>query len=387
MKTPKILHLDLDAFFCAVEEQENPDLVGKPFAVGGRPEERGVVASCSYAARKYGIRSAMPTAAALRLCPDLIVIHSRHGSYSEISRQVMERLRDLTPLVEQVSIDEAFLDVSDLPETADNIARKIQKKINNELNLPCSIGVAANKLVAKIANDVGKAAVSSGKAPNAVTVVPPGMEAEFLAPLPVQALYGVGPKTAQKMAGMGIRTIGDLAHFSIQELSSRFGKNGAEISSRARGIDDRPIVTTHVARSISQETTFARDINHEGELRKTLLALSEGVGRQLRQSHFSSQTIRLKLRWPDFTTVSRQTTLSQPTDQDETIFQTALSLFYKEWRPGRAVRLLGVGASGLCQPIRQLSFWDVEYLTDRRLQEAIDSLRGRFGTQIVKRGK
>jgi DNA polymerase IV len=385
--TRKILHLDLDAFFCAVEEQVNPDLVGKPFAVGGRPEERGVVASCSYAARQFGIRSAMPTATALRLCPDLILIHSHHGSYSEISRQVMERLRDLTPLVEQVSIDEAFLDVSDLPEPPNEIARQLQKKINDELNLPCSIGVASNKLVAKIANDVGKVAVRSGTAPNAVTVVPPGKEADFLAHLPVEALYGVGPKTAEKMAGMGIRTIGDLAKFPIQELSSRFGKNGAEISVRALGIDDRPIVTTHVARSISHETTFARDINHEGELRKTLLSLSEGVGNQLRQSHFSSQTIRLKMRWPDFNTISRQTTLSQPTDQDETIFQTALSLFYKEWRPGRAVRLLGVGASGLCQPVRQLSFWDGDYLKDRRLQEAIDSLRGRFGKQVVRRGK
>jgi DNA polymerase IV len=382
----KILHLDLDAFFCAVEEQADPTLSGKPFAVGGRPEERGVVASCSYTARLFGVRSAMPMAAALRICPDLIVIHSKHGSYSEISKQVMARIRELTPLVEQVSIDEAFFDVSDLPEPPEEIARRIQKKINTELNLPCSLGAAINKLVAKIANDLGKAAAISGEAPNAITVVPPGKEAEFLAPLPVEALYGVGPKTAERLAGLGIRKIGELADFPASELKSIFGKHGAEISMRAQGIDERPIETSHVVRSISQETTFARDVMNEVDLRKTLLALSERVGKQLRESHLSCQTIRLKLRWPDFTTLTRQTTLSQSTDQDEIIFQSALALFYKEWRPGKAVRLLGVGASGLCQPVRQLSFWEGDSLKNHRLQEAIDVLRNRFGDQILQRG-
>lgn len=382
----KILHLDLDAFFCAVEEQNNPALSGKPFAVGGRPEQRGVVASCSYPARKFGIRSAMPMAAALRLCPELIIVHSSHGSYSEISRQVMKCLGYFSPLVEQVSIDEAFIDISDLPDEAEAIARHIQRKINDEVNLPCSLGVASNKLVAKIANDVGKAAARTGKAPNAVTVVPPGQEAEFLAPLPVEALYGVGPKTAEKLAGLGIRTIGALAQYPTRELTGIFGKNGAEISLRARGFDDRPIVTSHTARSISQETTFARDVSDEQELRKTLRALSEGVGKQLRRSHFSSQTIRLKLRWPDFETLTRQITLPQPTDKDDVIYQTTLSLFYKVWRTNRAIRLLGVGAAGLCKPVRQLSFWDSGDLKDRRLQEAIDSLRDRFGDQALRRG-
>jgi DNA polymerase-4 len=210
----KILHLDLDAFFCAVEEQRNPDLAGKPFAVGGRPEERGVVASCSYPARLYGVHSAMPMARARRLCPGLMIISSRHSVYSQVSRQVMERLHRLSPLVEQVSIDEAFLDVSDLLDTGEEIARRLQQEIKAELSLPCSIGIASNKLVAKIANDVGKAANRSGKPPNAITNIPVGQEAEFLAPLPVERLWGVGPKTAERLFRIGIRLIGDLARCS-----------------------------------------------------------------------------------------------------------------------------------------------------------------------------
>ena len=198
----KILHLDLDAFFCAVEEQRDPSLRGQPFAVGGRPESRGVVASCSYAARQFGIHSAMPMARAVRQCPPLIIVPSRYGAYEAASRQVMARLHQLTPLVEQLSIDEAFLDVSDLPERAELIARRLQATINRELDLPCSLGVAANKLVAKIANNVGKAAIKSDRPPNTIKVVPPGQEAAFLAPLPATELWGVGPKTAEQLAQM-----------------------------------------------------------------------------------------------------------------------------------------------------------------------------------------
>ncbi|MBI4771414.1 MAG: DNA polymerase IV, partial [Chloroflexi bacterium] len=203
----KILHLDLDAFFCAVEEQRDPALRGQAFAVGGRPEARGVVASCSYAARRFGVRSAMPMARAVKLCSGLIIVPSRHKVYSDVSRQVMERLYDLTPLVEQISIDEAFLDVSDLPESGEALARRLQATMRDELRLPCSLGVATNKLVAKIASDVGKAAARTGAPPNAILVVPPGEEAAFLAPLPAAALWGVGPKTATRLAGLGIHTI------------------------------------------------------------------------------------------------------------------------------------------------------------------------------------
>ena len=226
----KIIHLDLDAFYCAVEEQRDPSLSGKPFAVGGRPEERGVVSSCSYAARRIGVRSAMPMARALKLCPKLRIVSPHYHAYEQTSQRVMQYLHQCTPLVEQISIDEAFLDVSELPESAENLARQLQADIRKNLNLPCSIGVATNKLVAKIATDAGKAAAQSGAAPNAITIVPPGHEQEFLAPLPVQALWGVGPKTAQRLAELGVLTIGELASYPSAELVRLFGKSGHQLS-------------------------------------------------------------------------------------------------------------------------------------------------------------
>ena len=386
----KILHIDLDAFFCAVEELRDPSLAGKAFAVGGRPEERGVVASCSYPARRFGVRSAMPMSRALRLCPGLIIVSSDHHEYSHISHQVMDYLHTLTPLVEQLSIDEAFLDVSDLPETGENLARKIQGEIRDRFGLPCSLGVAANKLIAKTANDVGKAAARSGAPPNAITVVPPGQEAAFLAPLPVSALWGIGPKNAERLAEVGVRTIGDLAVQSPNEMARHFGKLGPEVVLRARGVDDRPIVTEHETKSISQEVTFAQDVRDEAALRRTLQELSEGVGYRLRRSSLAGTTIKLKLRWPDFTTLSRQVTLDQPTDQDSQIFTSALELFQKTWRSGQPVRLIGVGASGLGPPVRQMSLWEAdpnaESEKDRKLQAAVDRLRERFGRRAVQRG-
>jgi DNA polymerase-4 len=387
MSTPrKIIHLDLDAFFCAVEEQLNPSLRGKAFAVGGRPEERGVVASCSYAARRYGVRSAMAMARALRLCPQLIIVSSRHGKYSQVSRQVMAHLHAITPQVEQISIDEAFLDVSDLPQPAEAIARQLQVRVQADPGLPCSLGVATNKLLAKIANDVGKASFRGEGPPNAITVVPPGQEAAFLAPLPVEALWGIGPKTAEHLAEIGIRTIGELAKRSEIELMRLFGKNGYDLALRARGIDDRPIVTSHAVKSISQETTFAQDTRHAKVLEHTLFQLAAGVGTRLRRNHLTGTTVKIKVRWADFTTLTRQVTLEHTTDQDKEIYHTALSLFYKIWHPGQPVRLLGVGVSGLKEHVLQLSLWDDNGEKERQLQTAIDQLRQRFGKQIVLRG-
>jgi len=381
----KILHLDLDAFFCAVEEQHNPELVSKAFAVGGRPEERGVVASCSYAARRFGVRSAMPMARALRLCPGLIIVSSHHGDYSKVSQQVMERLRKLSPKFEQISIDEAFVDVTDLPESGEEQARQLQARIQNELGLPCSIGVASNKLLAKIANDVGKASARGEGPPNAITVVEPGGEAAFLSPLPVMALWGVGPKTAERLEEKGIRTIGDLARWPEAELVRMFGKNGTDLSVRARGIDDRPVESSHETKSISQETTFSKDISNADSLVRTLRNLSEGVGRRLRKENLCGTTVKIKLRWQDFTTLTRQVTLNQATDQDVEIFEAALTLFEANWRKGQPVRLLGVGVSGLGPPVRQLSLWDDAAEKERRLQAAVDALRERYGRNIVQR--
>jgi DNA polymerase-4 len=381
----KILHLDLDAFYCAVEEQRDPSLRGKPFAVGGQPEERGVVASCSYPARRYGVRSAMPMWRAARLCPGLIIVPAHFDLYHQASGKVMAHLHSLTPLVEQISIDEAFLDVSDLPDEAEAIARQLQARIRDELGLPASLGVAANKLVAKIANDAGKSEAKTDGPPRAIKVVPPGQEATFLAPLPAQALWGVGPKTAERLAGLGLLTIGDMAGWPEEDLGRRFGKIGYDLAKRAKGIDDRPVETERETKSISQETTFPRDVTDAQTLRQTLRKQSAGVGRRLRQAGLAGATVKLKLRWADFTTLTRQITLPQPADQDDQIYASALNLFEKAWRLGRPVRLLGVGVSGFGQP-RQLGLWDEAQADNQQLQETLDDLRERFGDDVIRRG-
>lgn len=383
----KILHLDLDAFFCAVEELRDPSLRRKPFAVGGRPDQRGVVASCSYAARRFGVRSAMPTATALRLCPDLILVPHHRSTYSPMSRQVMGRLRDLSPLVEQLSIDEAFVDVTYLPDDPAEIAQALQAGINDDLELPCSLGVATNKLVAKIANNVGKAAARGDSPPNAITVVPPGEEAMFLSQLPIGELWGVGPKTAEALARYGVRTIGDAADWPPGELIRLFGKHGEAIARHARGIDDRPVEPERETKSISKEITFARNVSDGQALERTLRQLADGVGRQARQSELSGTTVKLKLRWPDFTTLTRQVTLAQPVDQDDAIYGAALDLFRRYWPPGKPVRLIGVGLSGFELPHRQLGLWDdpASATDKRRLQQTLDDLRERFGDDAVRR--
>ena len=380
----KILHLDLDAFFCAVEEQHDSSLRRKPFAVGGHPSGRGVVASCSYAARKYGVRSAMPMARALQLCPELIVVSSRHGHYGEISRKVVSHLYDLTNLVEQISIDEAFLDVSDLRPSGEEIARRLQAIIWNEEGLPSSLGVATNKLVAKIANDVGKRSVQSDDPPMAIQVVPPGQEAAFLAPLPVEALWGIGPKTAARLKALAVETIGDVACLSEQELGYLFGKHGRSLAKRARGIDDRPIAASHQTKSISRETTFSENISEKARLCHRLRELSESVGRRTRRASIRGTTVKLKLRWADFSTLTRQTTLDEPTDQDAEIYRAALALFETTWKEGQPVRLIGVGISGLRDPVRQLSLWGTPSEEQDRLQKALDSVRERFGRGALR---
>lgn len=383
----KILHFDLDAFFCAVEENRDPTLRGKAFAVGGRPDQRGVVASCSYAARKVGVRSAMPMARALKLCPELDIIPGHYQLYRQASRQVMDKIHEITPLVEQISIDEAFLDVTDLAEDGEEIAHHLQTAILQDLNLPCSFGIASNKLVAKIATDVGKSkARQAGRPPNAIQVVPPGKEQEFLAPLPIEALWGVGPKTAAALSEIGIQTIGDLAQVPEATLIERFGKLGHELALRSRGIDDRPVTLEHAVKSISQETTFVKDVSERKVLVDTLQQLSLHVVRQLQQKHLECSTIKLKLRWSDFSTISRQVTLPHPTDQPELISEQAKSLFLSAWIAYQPVRLIGVGVSGLSP--HQLSLWEVATEKQRRERElrlntALQDLRERYGDQII----
>jgi DNA polymerase-4 len=383
----EIIHFDLDAFFCAVEENRDPSLRGQAFAVGGRPEERGVVASCSYAARKSGVRSAMPMARALKLCPNLLIIPGHHRLYREASSQVMGIIREVTSLVEQISIDEAFLDVTDLPESGKQIAHNLQTRILQEMNLPCSFGIASNKLVAKIATDVGKSnARTKGIPPNSIQVVPTGQERDFLAPLPIEALWGVGPKTATVLLEMGIQKIGDLSRLPEATLIERFGKLGYELALRSRGIDDRPVTIEHSIKSISQETTFIKDIKERQALLDTLHHLSKQVVVRLQKNHLECLTIRLKIRWSDFSTITRQVTLPHPTDQQDLIFDQVRSLFLLVWNPPVPVRLIGVGVSGLSP--HQLSLWEStteqqRKERERRLNSALQELRERYGDQII----
>lgn len=382
-----ILHLDLDAFYCAVEEQHNPTLRGLPFAVGGKPTERGVVASCSYAARRLGVRSALPMSQAVRLCPALIVVPPRFPAYHEASEKVMACLHDLTPFVEQISIDEAFLDVTLLHQDGGTLARRLQATIRERFGLPCSLGVATNKLVAKIATTVGKAAGQRDAPPNAIRVVPPGQEAAFLAPLPVIELWGVGPKTAEHLGALGIHTIGALARWDQADLIQRFGKNGADLYFRAQGIDERPVESEVLTKSVSKEVTFTHDLTDKTALKRTLRHLADGVGQRLRAEALSGTTIKLKLRWSDFTTLTRQITLEHPTSHDNVIYDSAARLLDAIWTPGRAVRLIGVGVSGFETPNRQMGLWEVSPPKEpSQLETALDDLRTRFGDQIIRRG-
>lgn len=389
-----ILHLDLDAFYCAVEETRNPELRGKAFAVGGKPDERGVVASCSYAARKLGVRSAMPMSTALRLSPGLIIVPGHHRIYSEVSKQVMDILHAQTGFVEQISIDEAFLDISDIQDNPERLARGLQARIRDELQLPCSIGIASNKLVAKIATEVGKAlalkrikAQGLAEPPNAVTVVGLGEEAAFLNPLPADMLWGVGPKTSARLTELGIHTIGDIAKWPESEMLRLFGENGRELSRHAKGIDDRPIETERETKSISQENTFSRDVRDDKLLQKTLREMSAEVAKQLRKNNLAGKTIKLKIRWPDFTTLTRQITLNNPTDQENEIAEAVLGLMKAVRKPNQAVRLIGVGVSGLGAPIRQLGLWDVNSEKSRKLQDAMDTLQEKYGKDVIRKGE
>jgi DNA polymerase-4 len=290
----------------------------------------------------------------------------------------MEVLRSAAPVVEQISIDEAFLDVSDDPRGGPQAALDLKNEIRERFKLTTSWGVASNKLVAKIATEVGK--------PDGLVVVPHGEEGVFLAPLPVGMLWGVGPKTQSRLAQHGVRTIGDLAQMQEGQLERLFGEHGVDLATKAKGIDKRPVTDEHEARSMSSERTFERDIADPNELSSILMELSSNVGRRLRKAEMVGNTVRIKLRWPDFSTITRQTKLDQPTDQDGEIFRAARTLFKREWVEGRSVRLLGVGVSDLGSPIRQLTLFNQSWEQDRRLLNAVDEIRSRYGSKYLVRG-
>jgi DNA polymerase-4 len=379
-----ILHLDVDAFYASVEEIFDPSLKDKPVIVGARPEQRGVVASASYAARAFGVRSAMPTAQALRLCPQAIVLPPRHKVYREYSAQMMAILSEYSPLIEPLSMDEAFLDVTGCQArwgSPEELAHQVQGRLEVELGLSASIGLAANKLVAKIASGLEK--------PRGFVVVPHGREAEFLAPLPVEKLWGVGEVTARSLHEMGVFTIGQLAQLPAAQLEARFGRRGRDLYRQARGMDDSPVVTEREEKSLSREVTFAEDIGDRQVLRKTLLSLSEDVARRLRKQGLQGRTVKLKLRYADFSTLTRQVTMDVPTDLEQVVFDQAVRLLEKAWDKRRKVRLIGVGVSKFELQERQLSLFEgtgggkVEKL--RRLSQAVDRIREKYGDEAIRR--
>jgi DNA polymerase-4 len=375
-----IIHLDLDAFFVAVERLDNAGLIGLPVIVGGRPEVRGVVASASYEARAFGVHSAMPTAQALRLCPQAILISGHRARYVEMSRRVMTILADYTPLLEPISIDEAFLDVTGTEEhygPPGDLANAIQARIDRELGLSSSLGVATNKLLAKIASDLRK--------PHGITVVPAGKEADFLAPLSIRKLWGVGEVTGRELERLGVHTIGDLARQTLESLRARFGAQGEVLWRAAAGIDDSPVTPEHEAKSLSREETFAQDVGDATILRRELLRLSDAVAARLRRNNFQARTVTLKLRYGDFSTISRQATLADATDAGPVVYAQVLALFDSAWERGRPVRLLGVAAANLTQPARQLRLFEQEDRRQTQLDAALDRIRARFGERAIQR--
>ena len=347
--------------------------------VGGDPRSRGVVSTCSYEARAFGVHSAMPLRTALSLCPDAVFLPVDGAKYQRVSREVMAVLRRFTPAVEQVSIDEAFLDVAGseaLFGPAPEIARRIKREVVEVTGLTVSVGVATTKLVAKVGSDLRK--------PDGLVVVEPGREAAFLAPLEIRRLWGIGPKTAERLHGLGIRTIGELAALPLETLTRALGDHGATLHDRALGIDLDPVIGGgEAAKSVSHETTFAVDVTDPAEIERTLLALTEGVTARLRAAGIRAGTVAVKIRDSGFRTVTRQKALPEPSDLTGTIWRAALELTRPEIR-GKKIRLLGVAATQLGQP-EQIGMFEVVDEKQRRVVDATDAVRRRFGDRAVTR--
>ena len=380
-----ILHCDLDAFYASVEQRDHPEYRGKPVIVGGGPNERGVVSAASYEARKFGIHSAMPLVQAGKLCPQGIFVPGNGAAYEEASDAVMALFALRTPLVEPISLDEAFLDITGTAHLfggAEKCGRDLKREVLEQVGLVLSVGLASNKLCAKVASDLRK--------PDGFVVVPRGGEAAFLAPLPLKRLWGVGPKTQQVLEDLGMRTIGDLAAADPALLEARLGEHGSTIRQRAQGVDeDREVLgEPAVPKSIGHAHTFDRDTLDRAQLENTLLRLSEGVGRRLRKHALRGRTITLQLRVAPFETRTRQRTLTDPTSDDLTIYETARSLLREalatDRQAGRVspVRLVGVTASGLGGG-EQLDLFTGARVS--RLNAAMDAVRSRFGDEALAR--
>lgn len=376
-----ILHVDMDAFFAAIEQLDHPEWRGRPVIVGGSPEGRGVVSTASYEARASGVRSAIPAAQAARLCPDAVWARPRFERYREISDAVMALLDEMSPYVEPVSIDEAYLDVTPTERRSSNpvdVARRIMAGVD-AMGLSCSIGVASSKTVAKIASD--------RKKPHGITVVRPGEEAAFLAPLPVRMLPGIGGATAARLRGVGVRTLGELADLDPRSAESLLGSGGPSLVARAAGVDDRPVGMGGGVKSVSHEHTFAHDIREQREVAAALGDLVARVALRLRRKGLAGRTLTVKVRYADFTTKTTSITLAVPTDLDSDLLEPALDLLRRAWSPGAGLRLIGFGVSGFGQPREQMGLFDEMPAEVRRharaLIESIDAVRERFGDDAI----
>ncbi len=382
--TRTILHVDMDAFFASVEQREHPKLKGKPVIVGADPQGghgRGVVSTCSYEARRFGVHSAMPISQAYRLCPHGIYLPPNGALYHQVSQQIFAIFYEFTDLVEPLSIDEAFLDVTGslhLFGDGRTIAQKIKQRIKEQTQLTASIGVAPNKFLAKVASDLEK--------PDGLVVVTEEGIKEFLWPLDISRLWGAGKRTQAILRAMHINTIGQLAQFPVELLRKKFGILGEHFHRLAHGIDPRPVVTSEEVKSISNEHTFENDVHDVEVLRRQLIYLTEKVGFRLRKKGLKGRTLHLKLRYSDFSTITRNATITPPTDQTHEMLEVVLNLFEKNYVPKRKIRLIGVGISGFDHPLtHQLSLFDKIDEKQKKLDRVQDLLSERYGRHIVQR--
>ncbi len=375
-----ILHVDMDAFFASVEQMDAPELRGKPVIVGGR--ERGVVSACSYEARVFGVRSAMPIVQARRLCPHGVFVPVRGERYGEVSQRVMRVLGDFSPLVEQASVDEAYLDVSGLERLfgpPEDLGLELKRAVRRASGLTCSVGIAPVKFLAKIASDHNK--------PDGLFILRPEQVTGFLSTLPVTRIPGVGAKAGAALAGLGVAAAADLLRFPKAFWERRFGKWGAILYDRARGIDPRPVVVAYEAKSEGAENTFRQDTNDREELERWLLDQAERVGRRLRRHGYKGRTVTLKIKFADFKMITRSKTLDEPTRSTRRIFTTAADLLREEPLPQK-VRLIGISVSNFHHGDSQLSlFPEVERMREDKLDQALDAIRDKFGKQALVRGR
>ncbi|MBT3201545.1 MAG: DNA polymerase IV [Phycisphaerales bacterium] len=379
-----IIHADMDEFFAAVEKHDNPALRGKPLLVGGDPTGRGVVATASYEARAFGCHSAMPMARALRICPNAIVIQPRGRRYGEVSEQIFEVMGQFTPLIERLSVDEAFLDVSGcerLLGPAAKVAGDIKTRIKSQTGLTVSVGVAPNKFLAKLASDLEK--------PDGLTIITPENVHDVLDPLGIRKLWGVGPAAEKQFARLNIRTIGQLRHASPDMIRARLGEGGEHFQRLSAGIDDRPVIPDTEAKSIGQEQTFRTDIDDLDALAGVLLDQTQQIAMRMRRSGFKARTITLKIRYGDFTTLTRSATTDEPTDVTELLWRQAKGLLNKwaetQYHP---LRLLGVTLSQFTGQagVQGSLFADPSREKQHRIDQAVDKIANRFGTSAINRG-